>query len=198
VRLVASKSHRSNDIDLFRRALEIEDEINVGSVGVKVGLVADASRDLYVYPGSRTKIWDSCGPEAVLLAAGGSITVTDGRALSYTAQEPQQPPRPGGLERAPAPARARHPGHHPRPPAVDGQVPAMVMRATRKLGHWTDERGRCRRPGRPPLPQIVEARRDGDLADRVGPLALLDPEAVRALRVVAGDAVEAKPMSSVT
>jgi 3'(2'), 5'-bisphosphate nucleotidase len=88
VRLVASKSHRTGDIDLFRSALEIEDEINVGSVGVKVGLVADASRDLYVYPGSRTKIWDTCGPEAVLLAAGGRFTDTDGNQLSYVEQEP--------------------------------------------------------------------------------------------------------------
>ena len=52
IRLVASKSHRTRNIDAFRQALGIEDEMNVGSVGVKVGLVADGSRDLYVYPGS--------------------------------------------------------------------------------------------------------------------------------------------------
>jgi 3'(2'), 5'-bisphosphate nucleotidase len=87
IRLVASKSHRTGNVDAFRRALQIDDEFNVGSIGVKVAMVADARRDLYVYPGSRTKIWDTCGPEAVLLAAGGRITDVHGRPLIYTDTE---------------------------------------------------------------------------------------------------------------
>jgi len=86
IRLVSSKSHKSDDIDRFRRALQIEDELHIGSVGVKVSLVADGSRDLYVYPGSRTKIWDACAPEAILLAAGGRFTDVRGRMLSYTGE----------------------------------------------------------------------------------------------------------------
>jgi 3'(2'), 5'-bisphosphate nucleotidase len=84
IRLVASKSHRTRDVDRFRRALDIDDEINIGSVGVKVAMVADGSRDLYVYPGGRTKIWDTCAPEALLVAAGGSMTDATGAPLSYT------------------------------------------------------------------------------------------------------------------
>jgi 3'(2'), 5'-bisphosphate nucleotidase len=84
IRLVASKSHRTDDVDLFRRALAIEDELNVGSVGIKVALVAEGSRDLYIYPGARTKIWDTCAPEAILLSAGGRLTDLEGRELSYT------------------------------------------------------------------------------------------------------------------
>jgi 3'(2'), 5'-bisphosphate nucleotidase len=84
IRLVASKSHRTKDVDGFRRAMQITDEVNVGSIGVKVAMVASDQRDLYVYPGSRTKIWDSCAPEAVILAAGGRITDVHGNALSYT------------------------------------------------------------------------------------------------------------------
>lgn len=87
IRLVASKSHRTGDIDEFRRALGIADELNVGGVGVKIGLVADASRDLYVYPGNRTKIWDTCAPEAILLAAGGRMTDTTGQPLRYDVEE---------------------------------------------------------------------------------------------------------------
>jgi 3'(2'), 5'-bisphosphate nucleotidase len=84
IRLVASKTHRTRDVDHFRRALAIEDEVNVGSVGLKVAMVADARRDLYVYPGSRTKLWDTCGPEAVLVAAGGRLTDVNGQPLDYT------------------------------------------------------------------------------------------------------------------
>jgi 3'(2'), 5'-bisphosphate nucleotidase len=87
IRLVASKSHRTARIDAVRKALMIEDEINVGSVGLKIGLVSEASRDLYVYGGGRTKIWDTCGPEAILVGAGGRLTDLDGRPLSYDQPE---------------------------------------------------------------------------------------------------------------
>jgi 3'(2'), 5'-bisphosphate nucleotidase len=83
IRLVASKSHRTPRVDAVKAALRITDEINIGSVGLKIGLVAEASRDLYVYTGGRTKIWDTCGPEAILVAAGGQITDLDGRPLTY-------------------------------------------------------------------------------------------------------------------
>jgi 3'(2'), 5'-bisphosphate nucleotidase len=83
IRLVASKSHRTARIDAVKRALQITDEINVGSIGLKIGLVSEARRDLYVYLGGRTKIWDTCGPEAILAAAGGRMTDVDGRPLVY-------------------------------------------------------------------------------------------------------------------
>jgi 3'(2'), 5'-bisphosphate nucleotidase len=88
IRLVASKTHRTSRIDAIRRALQIEDETNIGSVGLKIGLVAEAARDLYVYTGGRTKIWDTCGPEAILTAAGGRVTDVDGRPLDYTRPDP--------------------------------------------------------------------------------------------------------------
>jgi 3'(2'), 5'-bisphosphate nucleotidase len=87
IRLVASKSHRTGRIDAVKRALGIDDELNVGSVGLKIGLVAEGSRDLYVYTGGRTKIWDTCGPEAILRAAGGRLTDLDGRPLVYDQPE---------------------------------------------------------------------------------------------------------------
>ena len=81
IRLVASKTHRTPRVDAVKRALGITDEINIGSVGLKIGLVAENARDLYVYTGGRTKIWDTCGPEAILVAAGGRVTDLDGKPL---------------------------------------------------------------------------------------------------------------------
>ena len=83
IRLVASKSHRSARIDAVKRALQITDEMNIGSIGLKIGLVSEALRDLYVYTGGRTKIWDTCGPEAILAGAGGRMTDVDGKPLVY-------------------------------------------------------------------------------------------------------------------
>jgi 3'(2'), 5'-bisphosphate nucleotidase len=94
IRLVSSKSHRSEYYERFRRALGVEDELALGSVGLKVALIAEGSRDLYVYPGSQTKIWDSCGPEAILTAAGGKNTDCAGNPLCYTSATVQNP---GGL-----------------------------------------------------------------------------------------------------
>jgi 3'(2'), 5'-bisphosphate nucleotidase len=87
IRLVASKTHRTQRVDRIKKALQIEDEINVGSVGLKIGLVTEAERDLYVYTGGRTKIWDTCGPEAVLAAAGGKMTDVDGNPLVYDRED---------------------------------------------------------------------------------------------------------------
>lgn len=87
IRLVASKSHRTPRVDAVRKALMIDDEMNVGSVGLKIGLVAESARDLYVYTGGRTKIWDTCGPEAILVGAGGRMSDMDGKPLAYTEED---------------------------------------------------------------------------------------------------------------
>ena len=50
IRMVASKSHRTEAIDRVRAELGISDELNVGSVGLKLGLIAEGERDLYVNP----------------------------------------------------------------------------------------------------------------------------------------------------
>jgi len=84
VRLVASKSHRAAAIDLVKQELGIADEINVGSVGVKLCLIAAGVRDLYVNPVARTKAWDTCAPEAILVPAGGRLSDLFGTPIDYT------------------------------------------------------------------------------------------------------------------
>jgi 3'(2'), 5'-bisphosphate nucleotidase len=83
IRMVASKSHRGPEIDRVRAALGISDELNVGSVGLKMGLIARGLRDLYVNPSSHAKLWDTCGPEAILVEAGGAVTDLAGQPLDY-------------------------------------------------------------------------------------------------------------------
>jgi 3'(2'), 5'-bisphosphate nucleotidase len=83
IRMVASKSHRDEIIDQVRAQLGISDELNVGSVGLKLGLIARGERDLYVNPAGHSKLWDSCGPEAILIEAGGRLTDTRGALLPY-------------------------------------------------------------------------------------------------------------------
>jgi 3'(2'), 5'-bisphosphate nucleotidase len=83
-RLVVSKSHRSPDIDRVKRELGIGDEQNMGSVGVKLCVIASGGRDLYVNPQTKTKAWDTCAPEAILVPAGGRLSDLFGNPMDYT------------------------------------------------------------------------------------------------------------------
>jgi 3'(2'), 5'-bisphosphate nucleotidase len=87
IRMVASKSNRTDEIDRVRVELGISDELNIGSVGLKLGLIACGARDLYVNPAGRSKLWDTCGPEAILREAGGMLTDLHGAPLAYRGGE---------------------------------------------------------------------------------------------------------------
>jgi 3'(2'), 5'-bisphosphate nucleotidase len=85
-RLVSSASHRSDEIDVVKTTLGIADEQQIGSVGIKLSLIASGVRDLYVNPSSRSKAWDTCAPEAILVGAGGRLTDVFGAPLDYTGE----------------------------------------------------------------------------------------------------------------
>ena len=75
--------------EAIRQQLRIPDLIVLGSVGLKVGLICEGRAHLYVHTGVRTHLWDTCGPEAILLEAGGRMTDMSGQPLQYTAREPR-------------------------------------------------------------------------------------------------------------
>jgi 3'(2'), 5'-bisphosphate nucleotidase len=80
--LVASRSHYSPFIEAARKLLGIESVNRLGSVGLKVGLVASGACDLYLATTVR-KEWDVCAPHALLLEAGGEFTNLCGEPLVY-------------------------------------------------------------------------------------------------------------------
>lgn len=82
-RLVASQSHRTQDIDRVKAELGIRDEKNIGSVGLKLSLIAEGTRDLYVNPTPKAKLWDTCAPDAIIRLAGGMLTDLSGLPLNY-------------------------------------------------------------------------------------------------------------------
>jgi len=84
IRLVASKSHRSPDLDRVKQELGVANELNIGSVGVKLCVIAAGLRDLYVNPATKTKAWDTCAPEAILVPAGGRLSDLFGQPIDYT------------------------------------------------------------------------------------------------------------------
>ena len=82
-RLVVSRSHRPALLDPIIAAMRLQRERAVGSVGLKVGLIARQQAEFYVHPNPGTKEWDTCAPDVILREAGGLMTDCWGRALRY-------------------------------------------------------------------------------------------------------------------
>lgn len=79
-------SHRLDDALVPLPNLPIGKVQSVGSAGLKGSLVAEGTADIYLSPGRAGKLWDACAIDALLSAAGGSLTDSYGHALDYRRQ----------------------------------------------------------------------------------------------------------------
>jgi 3'(2'), 5'-bisphosphate nucleotidase len=80
--VLASRYHGSSArLDEFLRGRRVAKLINFGS-SVKFCRLAEGVADLYPRFG-RTMEWDTCAPQAVLEAAGGTVRTMDGDELRY-------------------------------------------------------------------------------------------------------------------
>lgn len=77
----------------IRRALGVSDARarSVGSVGVRLTSVARGDANVYVQAPGHTKMWDTCAPAALLLAAGGVVTDLRGAPLDFRAPSVTHP-----------------------------------------------------------------------------------------------------------
>ncbi len=81
--LASSRSHRSPRMERVVESFGFKKETRRGSVGVKVGLIAEQQADIYLHLSPSTKQWDTCGPEIILIEAGGQLTDLFGYPLRY-------------------------------------------------------------------------------------------------------------------
>jgi len=89
MRLAASRSHRSPRMNKVVTRFGFKDEVQRGSVGIKIGLLVEQQCDVYIHLSSRTKQWDTCAPEVILTEAGGRITDLFGYPLNYNVPDVQ-------------------------------------------------------------------------------------------------------------
>jgi 3'(2'), 5'-bisphosphate nucleotidase len=89
MRLAASRSHRSPRMNRVVTSLGFQEEVQRGSVGIKVGLIVEQQCDVYIHLSPRTKQWDTCAPQLVLSEAGGRLTDLFGKPLSYNVPDVQ-------------------------------------------------------------------------------------------------------------
>ena len=79
--VVASRSHRSPELEAYIAARPVKESISRGSA-LKFCLVARGEADLYPRTGP-TMEWDTAAGHAVLLAAGGSMEMFEGGEFRY-------------------------------------------------------------------------------------------------------------------
>jgi 3'(2'), 5'-bisphosphate nucleotidase len=89
MRLAASRSHRSPRMNKVVSTFGFREEVQRGSVGIKIGLIVEQQCDVYIHLSSRTKQWDTCAPQIILSEAGGRLTDLFGEALQYNVLEIQ-------------------------------------------------------------------------------------------------------------
>ena len=85
--IVTSKNHRNEKLKDLIEKINFKKTVVMGSIGCKVASIIRGDSDIYIalsLPGkSAPKDWDFAAPEAILKAAGGSITNIDNNDLVY-------------------------------------------------------------------------------------------------------------------
>ncbi|HJT65599.1 MAG TPA: 3'(2'),5'-bisphosphate nucleotidase CysQ [Pyrinomonadaceae bacterium] len=87
MRLAASRSHRSPRMNKVVQRFKFHEEVQRGSVGIKIGLLVEQQCDVYIHLSPRTKQWDTCAPQLVLTEAGGRLTDLFGQPLNYNVRD---------------------------------------------------------------------------------------------------------------
>jgi len=85
-RVVASRSHRSADVDAYLENLGEHEIVSMGS-SLKLCLVAEGAADVYPRLGP-TSEWDTAAAHAIVSAAGGTVVeAATGQPLVYNSKE---------------------------------------------------------------------------------------------------------------
>jgi 3'(2'), 5'-bisphosphate nucleotidase len=87
--LAFSRNHPSKGITAILDGFKFRNAIQRGSIGLKVGLIAEREADAYIHLSPRTKLWDTCAPQIILEEAGGLLTDLYGKKYRYDIEDLQ-------------------------------------------------------------------------------------------------------------
>jgi 3'(2'), 5'-bisphosphate nucleotidase len=76
-------SHSNAKVEAALEQLKPDKIMRVGGAGYKALLVIEGTADVYIFPTEGCKLWDTCAPHALLLAAGGTMTDATGGEIIY-------------------------------------------------------------------------------------------------------------------
>ncbi len=86
LKVVGSRSHPAPDLQAYLDTLEQPYEIVAMGSSLKLCLVAESKAHLYPRFGP-TSEWDTAAAHAIAIAAGATVTTTDGEPLTYNQKE---------------------------------------------------------------------------------------------------------------
>ena len=87
--LAFSRNHPSKGISAILAGFGFANAVQRGSIGLKVGLIAEQGADAYIHLSPRTKLWDTCAPQIILEEAGGKLTDLFGEQYRYDVSDVQ-------------------------------------------------------------------------------------------------------------
>lgn len=88
--VTTTRSHSSSTVNDAISSVSPDDVLRVGGAGHKVMLLLEGKAHVYVFASPGCKKWDTCAPQAVLEAAGGTLTDIKGTAIPYHASAPHR------------------------------------------------------------------------------------------------------------
>jgi 3'(2'), 5'-bisphosphate nucleotidase len=86
-RITVTRSRRSDHLNGVLSRVGAREVVPMGSAGLKGALVAEGSVDAYLAAGIAGKHWDACAMDALVSAAGGSVSDLDGKPLDYRSRQ---------------------------------------------------------------------------------------------------------------
>eukprot|EP01111_Echinosteliopsis_oligospora_P014885 TRINITY_DN5721_c0_g1_i2.p1 TRINITY_DN5721_c0_g1~~TRINITY_DN5721_c0_g1_i2.p1 ORF type:complete len:200 (+),score=53.23 TRINITY_DN5721_c0_g1_i2:320-919(+) len=84
-RIVTSFSHFTPEMQAAIDRLKPTEVIRIGGAGFKALKLLKGEAEIYYYPADGCKLWDTCAPHALLLAASGNMTNGQGEEIEYHA-----------------------------------------------------------------------------------------------------------------
>ncbi|XP_076234920.1 3'(2'),5'-bisphosphate nucleotidase 1 [Calliopsis andreniformis] len=84
--VTTTRSHSDSNVQAAISALQPDEVLRVGGAGYKVVLLLEGKAHAYVFASKGCKRWDTCAPEAILCAAGGTLTDFYGEHYPYHAE----------------------------------------------------------------------------------------------------------------
>lgn len=89
MKLAVTRHHWSNRMNRVIKEFGFSNTCRRGSVGLKIGLIAEGKCDIYIHLSPRTKLWDICAPQIILEEAGGKLTDIYGSKAQYDIEDLQ-------------------------------------------------------------------------------------------------------------
>lgn len=87
--ILVSRNHLGKEEVKLAESLEFREKRPTGSIGVKLGIIAEGKAEMYLHAIDKTWEWDVAAAEIILKEAGGEVTDIDGEKMVFNKEVPK-------------------------------------------------------------------------------------------------------------